>query len=285
MTAKTFAPLLDAHGVKIPALGLGTFRLQGDACRAAVSSAIDMGYRHIDTAAMYENEIDVGAGVRAASVAREEVFVTTKVWTENIAAGTLQLSAESSLHRLKLDYVDLLLIHWPNRTVPLEQSIEALCDAKRRGMTKHIGVANFPIALLDEAVRLAASHGETLTTNQCEYHPRLDQSALLAACRRHGIVFVSYCPLGQGNLVNDPVLVGIAKKHNKTAAQIILRWHVQQPGVAAIPKSATPAHIAANFAIFDFELPQEDMQEISALRASGGRLVNPAFAPDWDRTA
>jgi diketogulonate reductase-like aldo/keto reductase len=279
----TVAPLIHANGADIPALGLGTFRLRGDDCRTAVQRAIDLGYRHIDTAAMYENEIDVGAGVRAAHVGREQVFVTTKVWTEHIAQDALLLSAEASLQRLRFDYVDLLLIHWPNRNVPLAQSIDALCEAKRRGYTKHIGVANFPVALLQEAVRLCAERGERLATNQCEYHPRLDQSKVLAACAHHGIAFVSYCPLGQGNMVHDPVIVRIAQKHKRTPAQIILRWHVQQPHISAIPKSGTPAHIKSNFEIFDFTLPDDDMSDLSALRTAGARLVNPAFAPDWDR--
>jgi diketogulonate reductase-like aldo/keto reductase len=277
------APLLQTHGAHIPALGLGTFRLRGDECRHAVETALDVGYRHIDTAAMYENEIDVGAGLRHSSVHRDDIFLTTKVWTENIGHDALLLSAEASLQRLKIDYVDLLLIHWPNRTIPLAQSIEALCEAKRRGYTRHIGVANFPVALLAEAVRLCAEHGEKLVTNQCEYHPRLDQSKLLNACRQHGIAFVSYCPLGQGNMVHDPIIARIAHKHQRSPAQIILRWHMQQTGVCAIPKSGTPAHIKSNFEIFDFTLPDDDMSDISSLRTAAARLVNPAFAPDWDR--
>jgi diketogulonate reductase-like aldo/keto reductase len=257
--------------------------LRGDEARRAVAEALEIGYRHIDTAAMYENEIDVGAGMRHSSVPREKVFLTTKVWTENIGHEALLLSAEASLSRLACDYIDLLLIHWPNRSIPLAQSIDALCEAKRRGLTKHIGVANFPTALLAEAVRLCAERGEKLITNQCEYHPRLDQSKLVAACAQYGLVFVSYCPLGQGNMVHDPIIARIAQKHQRSPAQIILRWHIQQAHVCAIPKSGTPAHIKSNFEIFDFALPAEDMNDISSLRTAGARLVNPAFAPEWDR--
>ena len=279
----TLVPRLDAHGANLPALGLGTSKLRDAECRRAVTTALELGYRAIDTAVMYGNEVEVGEGLRASGLPRAELFVTTKVLPTDIDAGALQSSAQASLERLKLDQIDLLLIHWPNRAIPLARSSEALCDARRRGLTRAIGVANFPSALLDEAVRLAATHGEALATNQCEYHPRLAQETLLAACRRHGVVLVSYCPLGQGRLMSEPVITAIAARHGRTPAQVVLRWHLQQPGVAVIPKSASRAHLAENLDSFGFALSPEDMEALHALAAPNGRIINPASGPDWDR--
>ena len=276
------APTLASNGALIPRIGLGTWRSAGGEAARAVEAALRAGYRHIDTAAMYDNEHDVGEGLRRSGVPRSEIFVTTKVWRDDIADGALQRSAEESLERLRLDHVDLLLIHWPNETVPLAESLGALCEVKRRGLTAHIGVSNFPATMLDEAVRLAS---EPLVVNQCEYHPRLDQTAVLAACARHGIAFTSYCPLGRGALTQDPTLEAIGRAHGKTAAQAILRWHVQQPGVAAVPKSATPERIEQNLDVFDFELSPAEMAAIDGLRRPDGRIVSPAFAPAWDRSA
>ncbi len=273
---------LPIAGGLIPAIGLGTFRLTGASAVESISSALSLGYRHLDTAAMYENEAEVGAGLRASGVPRDEVFITTKVWTTDIAPGDLQASAQASLGRLKLDQVDLLLIHWPNKSIPLATSIEALCDAKRRGYARNIGVANFPSEMLDDAVRLAALHGEKIATNQCEYHPRLSQTKVLEACRKHGVVFVSYCPLGQGRMTDDDAIAPIAARHGKTPSQIVLRWHVQQ-GVAAIPKAASAGHQRDNLDVFGFTLPEDDMRVISALARHDGRLVKPGFGPEWDR--
>ncbi len=274
---------LPIPGAQIPAIGLGTFRLTGASAVSAVSGALALGYRHLDTAAMYDNEKEVGEGLRASGVARDQVFVTTKVWTTDIAKDDLQASAQASLSRLKLDQVDLLLIHWPNKAIPLAQSIEALCDARQRGYARNIGVANFPAAMLDDAVRLAATHGEKIATNQCEYHPRLSQAKVLEACRRHGVVFVSYSPLGQGSLMADPAIASIAARHGKTVSQIVLRWHVQQEGVAAIPKAGSAGHQRDNLDVFGFLLPDEDMRAISALAKPDGRMVKPVFMPEWDR--
>ena len=276
------ATRLPIPGAQIPAIGLGTFRLTGASAVQSIAGALSLGYRHIDTAAMYENEAEVGEGLRASGVARDQVFITTKVWTTNIAKGDLQASAQASLARLKLDQVDLLLIHWPNKAIPLAESIEALCDAKQRGYARNIGVANFPAAMLDDAVRLAASHGEKIATNQCEYHPRLSQAKVLEACRQHGVVFVSYCPLGQGRMTDDDAIAPVAARHGKTPSQIVLRWHVQQ-GVAAIPKAGSAGHQRDNLDVFGFTLPDEDMRAISALAKPDGRLVQPGFAPEWDR--
>ena len=276
------APLVPANGAGIPAIGLGTWPIKGDRCVEAVSAALRAGYRHIDTAVMYGNEAEVGEGLRAGGVARDDIWVTTKIWRDDLASGVLERSAEASLARLKLDAVDLLLIHWPNEAIALKDSIAALCHAKRRGLTRHIGVSNFPTRMLDEAVRLAS---EPLVTNQVEYHPHLDQSKLLAGCRRHGIALTAYCPLGRGavgGVMSEKVVKDIATAKGRTPAQIVLRWHLQQPGVIAVPKSETPARIVENFDVFGFTLTDAEMARIAALTRPGGRVVKAEFAPKWD---
>ena len=269
---------VEADGAAIPAIGLGTWQLRGEECSAAVKAAIEIGYRHIDTASMYGNEEAVGAGLKASGIARDEVFVTTKVWPEDLAPADLRRSAEASVKRLGLSAVDLLLIHWPNESIPLAGSIRALCAAKRAGLARHVGVANFTVRLLDEAVALA---DEPIVANQCEHHPYLDQSRVLAACRRHGAAFVSYCPIGKAQVLGEPAIEAVAKAHGRTAAQIVLRWHVQQ-GVAAIPKSGNPRRMRENLAVFDFALTEDEMARISALARPGGRMVSPSWSPRWD---
>jgi diketogulonate reductase-like aldo/keto reductase len=269
---------VQARGAAIPALGLGTWQLRGDDCSAAVKTALEAGYRHIDTAAMYGNEEAVGAGLKASGVGRDEVFVTTKVWYEDLAPADLRRSAEASLKRLGLAQVDLLLIHWPNARIPLAGSVRALCGVKRAGLARHVGGANFTVRLLDEAV---AAADEPIAANQCEYHPYLDQRAVLSACRRHGVAFISYCPLGKAQVLGEPAIQAIATAHGRTPAQIVLRWHLQQ-GVAAIPKSGNARRIAENFAVFDFELAEDEMARIAGLARSGGRMVAPSWSPAWD---
>lgn len=269
--------IVEANGARIPSIGFGTWQLRGQDCVAAVQAALSAGYRHIDTARMYANEDAVGQGLRASGLTRDEVFVTTKVWRDQIGAGALEKSAEASLRDLKLDQVDLLLIHWPNAAIPLKESIGALCNAKKRGLARHVGVSNFPVALMEEAIALAS---EPLVANQCEYHPRLDQSAVIAACRKHGLAFVSYSPLGKGGLTADPAIVAIAERLGRRPAQIILRWHVQQ-GVVAIPRSGSPAHIRDNFGVFDFALSDADMAAIFALARKDGRMVDMGWSR-WD---
>lgn len=278
----TTADIHEANGARIPRIGLGTFRLAGEACTTAVEAALAAGYRHLDTATMYGNEAEVGAGLKASGVDRDEVFVTTKVWLDDIAPGDLERSAEQSLARLGLSAVDLLLIHWPSTAVPLADSTAALCHAKRRGLARHIGVSNYTAGMLDETVRLAS---EPLVALQVEYHPYLDQAAVKAACARHGLALTAYCPLGQGRLLADPAVTAIAARHGVAASQVVLRWHAQQPGIVAIPKSATPSRITANLDVFGFALAPDEMAALSGLARPDGRVVDPAFAPDWDRPA
>jgi diketogulonate reductase-like aldo/keto reductase len=271
--------MVETHGARIPAIGLGTMTLKGQTCVDAVAAALGLGYRHLDTATFYENEREVGEGLRASGVKRGEVFVTTKVRHTELKAEDFARSVNKSLDVMKLDYVDLLLIHWPNPQVPMAESIGALCRAKREGKTRHVGVANFTVALLDEAVKLAS---EPLVTNQIEVHPFLDQSKVIFACKRHGIAVTAYCPIARGKIPGNEVLDRVATAHGKSAAQVSLRWLIQQD-LIPIPRTATPAHLAANLDVFDFRLSDAEMAEIARLRAANMRVVNPPQAPQWDR--
>jgi 2,5-diketo-D-gluconate reductase B len=271
---------VDAHGAKIPVIGFGTWPMIDNACVRAVAAALEAGYRHVDTAAGYGNEREVGEAIRASGAPREEIFVTTKITPWDLAEGDMQRAAADSLRNLGLEWVDLILIHWPSRTLPVAATIASLNDIKRRGIARFIGVSNFPTKLLDEAW---IATEEPLAVNQCEYHPYLNQDKLIAACRARGMAFIAYSPIGQGDVLSDPVVRGIAERLNRTPAQVVLRWLIQQEGVVAIPKSATPSRVRENLNVFDFELTQEDMAAIGALAHSHGRLVrDPDLAPDWD---
>jgi 2,5-diketo-D-gluconate reductase B len=269
---------LSAHGADIPALGFGTSMLSGNAAEL-VAAALAAGYRHIDTARKYGSERAVGEGLRSAGVPRESVFVTTKVSHEHLRPGDFARSVDESLAALRLDYIDLLLVHWPNPQIALAETMPALAKAKRQGLTRHIGVANFNIALLDQAIELCP---EPLVALQAEYHPYLDQSKLLAACRDRGLAFIGYCPLGRGRLFKDAVLGEIAGRRGRSVAQVALRWLIQQ-GVAAIPRSSNPRRIAENFDVFDFMLTPDEMKQISALKRADGRIANPRDRVNsWD---
>lgn len=272
-------PRLRVHGAEIPQIGFGTSGL-GEQAGEIVATALKVGYRHIDTAWKYGTERGVGSGMRASGLRREEIFLTTKVSHEYLRAADFERSTEESLKNLGVDYVDLLLIHWPNAAIPLSEPVAALAKMKRIGLTRHVGVANFPIALLEEAIRLCP---EPLVTDQVEYHPYLDQSKLLAACRRHSIVLTAYCPLGRGRLINDPEMAKIARTRGKTVAQIALRWLVQQDGVVPIPRSSNPARMADNLDVFGFTLSEDEMARIAALKRPDARIANPVGrAPAWD---
>jgi 2,5-diketo-D-gluconate reductase B len=270
--------IIEANGARIPAIGLGTMTLKENVCIEIVSAALRGGYRHLDTAQMYGNEREVGEGVRAAGIDRDEIFVTTKVWHTRLAASDFERSVDESLERLKLPRVDLLLIHWPNPAVPLKETIGALVKVKRAGLTRHIGVANFTVAMIAEAVRLA---DEPLVTNQIEVHPFIDQSKVIAACRGHGLSVTAYCPIARGKVPGNDVIERIGKAHGKSAGQVALRWLVQQ-GVIAIPRTAKAERLKENLAVFDFALTAAEMAEIGRLTRPDGRLVNPAHAPKWD---
>jgi diketogulonate reductase-like aldo/keto reductase len=271
-----------ANGARIPAIGLGTMTLMDAVCAEAVATALRLGYRHIDTAERYRNEAAVGEGLqqglRSAGLGREDVFVTTKVYHDKLAAADFARSFDDSLQKLKLDFVDLLLIHWPSPTVPLAETLAALCEAKRDGRARHIGVANFTTSLLEQAMKLTS---EPLVTNQIEVHPFLDQSKVLAACRKYCLSVTAYCPLARGKVPDNEVLARIGKAHGKSSSQAALRYLVQQ-GIIPIPRTADPDHLAANLAIFDFTLSDAEMGDIDRLRQPAGRVVNPPHAPRWD---
>jgi 2,5-diketo-D-gluconate reductase B len=269
---------VEANGAKIPAIGLGTWELRGRTCARLVEQALRLGYRHIDTAQVYENEREVGDGLRASGIRREEVFITTKVWTSHFAPHDLERSAKESLTQLRVSEVDLLLLHWPNPRVPLSETLDALTHVRKLGMARHIGVSNFTVALIDEAVAKCAA---PLVCNQVEYHPYLDQTKVREACARHGIAVVAYSPIAKGRIRNDELLAGIGKPHGKSAAQICLRWLVQH-GVSAIPRTSRLERLSENMAIFDFVLSEAEMRQISGMGSREGRLTDYGFAPKWD---
>ena len=273
--------IIEVSGARIPALGFGTYKLTGDTCVRMVNRAIETGYRHIDTARMYGNEREVGQGIRLSGIARSELFVTTKVWFEDIGADRLVRSAQEAVEALDIGAVDLLLIHWPNAAIPLEDSIGALNEAKARGLTSHIGVANFPSTLMDEA---AAMSSAPLVCNQVEYHPLLSQEAILHSCERIDMALIAYSPIGQGGeLLQHPTVTGIANRLGCTPAQVILRWELDQPRVGAIPRTSNEERLRENFEIFAFELSDVDREALNAMTRERKRLVNPSFAPAWDR--
>lgn len=253
---------VDIQGAKMPALGLGTWQLSGAECERAVRSALDIGYRHIDTAEMYGNEAEIGRAVAASGVDRRELFITTKLWSNHLRAKDVGPTAEASLKKLRTDYVDLLLIHWPNSAVPLGETLGAMMKLKASGKAKAIGVSNFSVGQMQEAI---AEHGAPIACNQVEYHLLLNQAPVIDFARRHSMAVVAYCPLARGKLTNHRVLTRIGEKHGRSASQVALRWLVQQPGVAAIPKSSREQNLRSNFAIFDFALDDSDMAELNKL--------------------
>jgi 2,5-diketo-D-gluconate reductase B len=269
---------VDAHGARIPQIGLGTMTLKEDVCVQAVKAALAMGYTHLDTAAFYGNEKEVGEGLRASSVGRKDVFITTKVRENNLLPENFNKSLDQSLTNLQLPYVDLLLIHWNNKDIPFSTSIAALCAAKKDGRAKHVGVANFTTRMLDEAWAVTT---EPLVCNQIEMHPFINQDKVVAASKKHGMAVVAYCPIARGKVPGADALERIGAAHGKSSAQVSLRYLVQL-GAVPIPRTATPAHLKANLDIFDFKLSDADMAELKALNATNMRLVSPPHAPVWD---
>lgn len=265
------------QGARVPALGFGTFRLQGGACREGVADALRIGYRHIDTAQGYDNESEVGAGLKDAGVPRDEVFLVSKVRPSNFAKGVAKRSTLESLAKLGTDYVDLMLLHWPSNAVPLEEPLEDLAELQREGGVRHIGVSNFPPTWVDRARAIT-----TIFCNQVEYHPFLSQGRLLEQAGAYDMLLTAYRPLAGGKLSSESVLRDIADAHGKTPVQVTLRWLVQQERVATIPKSADPRRRKDNFDIWDFALSPDEMAAIHALDR-GERQVNPDGAPDWER--
>ncbi len=249
------------RGEGVPSLGLGTYRLTGEACVGAVSLALSMGYRHIDTAQMYGNEAEVGRGIEASGVDRGEVFLTTKVWPDDFAHERVIQKTRESLRKLGTDYVDLLLMHWPSERVPLEETLGAMLELQEEGGVLHVGVSNFSPVLVQEASRYAE-----VFCNQVEYHPYRDQGELLEQAQEMDYLLTAYKPLARGGVEDDATLLEIGEAHGKTATQVALRWLVQQEKVSAIPKATGEDHLKANLDVFDFELSAEEMDRISKLR-------------------
>lgn len=262
----------------MPKLGLGTWRMSGRECTASVLNALTLGYRHIDTAEMYDNEEAVGAALSESGIARDEIFLTTKVWWEHLTPDGVRRAIEASLAKLRTDHVDLFLIHWPSAAMKLEAVLATMAQIRHEGMARHIGVSNFTVALMRQAVETI---GAEIACNQVEYHLLRDQRAVLDYARRHGIVVTAYCPLAQGRLGDYPALAGIAAKHGATPAQVALKYLLDQDGVAAIPKAARDESQRANLGALAIELDDKDRAAIAAL-PKDQRFVNPAFAPDWD---
>ena len=268
---------IEAKGFKLPFVGLGTWTLQGRECSRLVEQAIRAGYRHIDTAQMYNNERAVGEGVHA-SGRRNEVVVVTKVQPTMLAPHDLVRSVKESLAHLRFDVIDLLLIHWPNPRVPLSESLGAMSMLKREGLVRAIGVSNFTVALLDEANRVSP---EPLVCNQVECHPYLDQDKVIAACRKHNMAVVAYSPIARGQAKGDELLARIGAAHKKTAAQVCLRWLVQQD-IGVVPRTSKIQRLEENLNIFDFQLSDAEMKEIAGLARPGGRIVDWTYSPKWD---
>lgn len=270
---------IEIRSEKIPALGYGTFLLEGKDCLEGVADALETGYRHIDTAQAYNNETEVGTAIHNSSVKWEEIFLTTKVTPRNFPKDKFISSVEESLKKLKTDYVDLLLLHWPSSPADNardEIAVEQLALAQQKGYAKLIGVSNFTLAQME----MARSKAD-IFCNQVEYHPYLAQDKILNYLRSHDMMLTAYSPLGRGKVLNDPLIISLAEKYNRTPAQIVLRWFIQQGNVSAIPKASDKKRRKENFEVFDFELREEDMKNIFALDKKD-RLVNPPFSPQWD---
>lgn len=276
-------PIVTANGAAIPALGFGTFRMPGPDTLRMVPYALKTGFRHIDTAQIYGNEAEVGTGIAASGVARDDIFLTTKVWVDKYRHDALIASVDESLSKLKTDYVDLLLLHWPNEAVPLAEPIAALNAVQKAGKVRHIGVSNFNTAMMADAAKLSAT---PIVTNQIEYQPYLDQSVVLEAARAAGMSITAYYAMADGKVLADEVLQEIAQAHGRSVAQVVLRWLIQQDGVIALSKTANEARAVENFAIFDFALSAQEMAVIHGLARPRGRIVSPpGLAPVWDDAA
>jgi 2,5-diketo-D-gluconate reductase B len=269
------------HG-RIPRLGLGTWQLTGEKCRHAVAKALEVGYRHIDTAEVYGNEREIGQGIRDSGVPRDEIFVTTKIWLERIAKEEVIASMAERLETLELDQVDLVLLHWPVNDMPIEAQVSQLAGCKTSGKAKLIGVSNFNQEQLLEAVSACP---ERLSNIQCEYHPLLDQDPILKVARGFDMLFTSYSPLGRGakgSVLDNPAVIRVAEYHGKTPSQVVLRWHLQQANVCAIPKASSDAHIEENWGVFGWDLTAQDMKTLYGLMRPDGRMLDPDWAPEWD---
>lgn len=264
------------NGITVPRLGLGTWQLTDEDCLKSVPLALDIGYRHIDTAQAYGNEVEVGKAIASSSVARQDIFLTTKVWRDQV--GSLEESVNVSLKKLGTDYVDLLLIHWPVEEVPLEEQLTALHAVQKAGKARLIGVSNYTVAWLNKSFEM----GIPLATNQVEYHAQLSQKPVLDKLREHNMFLTAYSPLGRGRLLSNDVVNDIAATHKTNPAAVLLAWLLAQDDVVAIPKSTSKSHLEGNFAAQHVTLSSADIAAIDTLTKPDGRMINPGFSAKWD---
>ncbi|WGI17012.1 aldo/keto reductase [Methanonatronarchaeum sp. AMET-Sl] len=249
-------------GLEIPSIGFGTYRLKGTEAMKAVLSALKMGYRHIDTAEYYDNEEMVGKAIKKSNIDREKIFLTTKIWKTNLRYEDVKNSFKDSLNKLNTEYIDLLLIHWPNPDIELKETIKAMNELQDSDQVRHIGVSNFDVNLMKKAIK----HSKyPITTNQVEYHPFKKQTEILDFCRNKNIILTAYSPLAKGKVTENNVLKKIGDKYDKTASQITLRWQIQQKNVIAIPKASKKSHREENIDIFDFKLTEKEINKINEI--------------------
>ena len=267
---------LTVQGAEVPRLGFGTWLVTGSDATDGVEDALDLGYRHIDTARAYENEAEVGKGIANSPVDREQIWLTTKLWMQGLTPEKARTDAEDSLRNLQTDYVDLLLLHWPNPKLDLPAVLDAMAALKDEGKVRHIGVSNFPSSQLRDAL----DH-QQLLTDQVEYHAMLGQQPLLDVCEERDLMLTAYSPFAHGKLLDEPTLGEIGEAHSKTAGQVALRWLLDQPRVSVIPKASSRKNREANLQVFDFALSDEERDRIDAL-PKDRREIDPGFAPDWD---
>jgi 2,5-diketo-D-gluconate reductase B len=268
--------LLTIQGTEVPRLGFGTWLITGRDAIDGVRDALEIGYRHIDTARAYDNEAEVGAGIAAGGVDRADIWLTTKIWLDDYEPDRLKRAAEDSLRNLRTDYIDLLLLHWPSGDVPVERSLQAMRELQEAGRIRHAGVSNFPAGMLGRALDVAP-----LLADQVEYHPFLAQDALLEVVREHDMTLTAYSPLAHGKVVGHPELTAIGAQYGKSAGQVALRWLLDQPMVTTAPKASSHERRLENFEVFDFALNDADRERIAAL-PKDVRTANPSWAPDWD---
>lgn len=270
---------VEYNGIEIPKIGLGTWQNTGENCVKSVKQGIELGYRHIDTAQIYENEEEVGQGIEDSGIKREDVFVTTKVWMDRVSKDKFRPSVEESLKKLKTDYVDLLLLHWPVEDVDLSEQLEELQKVQKDGLTRLIGVSNYNVELMKKVVE---DNNVDIATNQVEYHPFLSQEDVLSYLRSQGMFLTAYSPLARGNVLENTTLREIGLKYDLNPAQITILWEYQTDNVVTIPKAGKFEHVEDNLKAIEKELSDEDMEKISGLQSPAGRIVDPDWAPEWD---
>jgi diketogulonate reductase-like aldo/keto reductase len=270
--------ILKTTKVRIPKLGMGTWKLEGKKCSERVSDAIEMGYEAVDTAQAYGNEAEVGEGIVQSGIKREDLFLTSKIWREDLSEKNVIKSTEESLNKLQTNYLDLMLIHWPNPDYDLEETFEGLKKLHDSKKIKHFGVSNFPIGLLNEC----GNYSSDFVCNQVEYHPYIDQGKMLDWLREHNKFLIAYSPLARGQVFDDQKISKIAKKHNAGIAQVVLAWQLSKPGLVTIPKASSNEHLKSNLESLSITLDPEDITAMDTMTEKNKRIVDPDFAPNWD---